>query len=238
MNGMFRQSMTWLHTWSGLVFCWVLYLVFVTGTLGYFDNEIDHWMQPEYTLEPSVPITQSVTAGQSYLQQAGADADSWFITPARDRDALYLNVFWRTPDPENEGQTLFEQENLSNVNGAPLAEPRDTTGGQTLYRMHYNLHYLPSRIGFYFVAVATMIMFVGLITGVIAHKKIFADFFTFRWAKGQRSWLDMHNLRSILSPCSSSSKTKPTMISSSSAICRTNSKSWKKKARSLICGRP
>ncbi|MEM8548777.1 MAG: PepSY-associated TM helix domain-containing protein, partial [Pseudomonadota bacterium] len=28
-------------------------------------------------------------------------------------------------------------------------------------------------------------------------KKIFKDFFTFRWARGQRSWLDLHNLASV-----------------------------------------
>ncbi|MEM9335787.1 MAG: PepSY-associated TM helix domain-containing protein, partial [Pseudomonadota bacterium] len=47
MKGGFRQSMTWLHTWTGLLFCWILYFMFVTGTLGYFDTEIDHWMAPE-----------------------------------------------------------------------------------------------------------------------------------------------------------------------------------------------
>ncbi|MEM7278599.1 MAG: PepSY-associated TM helix domain-containing protein, partial [Pseudomonadota bacterium] len=43
----------------------------------------------------------------------------------------------------------------------------------------------------------TLIMFVAMITGIIAHKKIFKDFFTFRPRKGQRSWLDMHNLLSV-----------------------------------------
>ncbi|MCU0882908.1 MAG: PepSY domain-containing protein, partial [Hyphomonadaceae bacterium] len=41
-------------------------------------------------------------------------------------------------------------------------------------------------------------MFVALITGVIVHKKIFADFFTFRPGKGQRSWLDAHNVASVV----------------------------------------
>jgi len=47
------------------------------------------------------------------------------------------------------------------------------------------------------IAVITMVMFVGLLTGIVAHKKIFADFFTFRWARGQRSWLDLHNLLAV-----------------------------------------
>ena len=46
-HGKFRQSMAWLHTWSGLVLSLILYFVFITGTFGYFNSEIDHWMQPE-----------------------------------------------------------------------------------------------------------------------------------------------------------------------------------------------
>jgi hypothetical protein len=41
-------------------------------------------------------------------------------------------------------------------------------------------------------------MFVALITGIITHKKIFKDFFTFRPRKGQRSWLDGHNAVGVL----------------------------------------
>jgi uncharacterized iron-regulated membrane protein len=41
-------------------------------------------------------------------------------------------------------------------------------------------------------------MLVALITGIIAHRRIFRDFFTFRPAKGQRSWLDGHNALGVL----------------------------------------
>ncbi len=40
-------------------------------------------------------------------------------------------------------------------------------------------------------------MLVAIISGVIAHKKIFKDFFTFRPGKGLRSWLDFRNFRAV-----------------------------------------
>jgi hypothetical protein len=43
----FRQSMSWVHTWTGLVMGWLLFAVYVTGALSYFRNEITVWMQPE-----------------------------------------------------------------------------------------------------------------------------------------------------------------------------------------------
>ena len=31
----FRQAMAWLHTWAGLTFGWLLFAIFLTGTLAY-----------------------------------------------------------------------------------------------------------------------------------------------------------------------------------------------------------
>jgi len=74
---------------------------------------------------------------------------------------------------------------------------RATGGGQLLYRMHYLLHYVPDDAGVWAVGVCTMLMLIAIVSGIITHKKIFVDFFTFRPAKGQRSWLDAHNLVSV-----------------------------------------
>lgn len=197
MNGSFRQSMTWLHTWSGLVFCWFLYFMFVTGTLGYFDVEIDQWMAPETPPAKIIPAKESIAIAQEYLTEAGKGAERWFIRPAEGRETPHLRMFWEEPEKEDGSRGEFHNVILDVDTGQPLAEPRETTGAQTLYRMHYRLHYLPGQVGFYLMALMTMMMFVGLITGVIAHKKIFSDFFTFRVKKGQRSWLDLHNLLAV-----------------------------------------
>jgi uncharacterized iron-regulated membrane protein len=74
---------------------------------------------------------------------------------------------------------------------------RKTGGGHLLYRMHYMLHYVPYDVAIRLVGVCTMLMLMAIVTGVVTHKKIFVDFFTFRPGKGQRSWLDAHNLISV-----------------------------------------
>ncbi|MEL7046634.1 MAG: PepSY-associated TM helix domain-containing protein, partial [Pseudomonadota bacterium] len=204
MNGAFRQSMTWLHTWTGLVFCWILYFMFVTGTLGYVDAEIDRWMKPEQIAPQQAAPAEAITVAARYLQREAPGADRWFITPPGGRDAPHLRVFWQLPTPENaetppDPESLRGQELLDLDTGEPLPEVRETGGGQVLYRMHYLLHYLDRDIAYRFIGVVTMLMFVGLITGIVVHKKIFKEFFTFRPGKGQRSWLDMHNLLSVTS---------------------------------------
>ena len=47
MNPDFRKSMIWLHTYSGLVLGWLLFTIFLTGSLSYFNPEISQWMKPE-----------------------------------------------------------------------------------------------------------------------------------------------------------------------------------------------
>ena len=75
MAGM-RQAMTPVHTWSGLVLGWLLVFVFVTGTAGYFDTEIDRWMHPERPVAPQVEGTATAVAhGVDYLRTHAAGAD-------------------------------------------------------------------------------------------------------------------------------------------------------------------
>ncbi|MCY4123204.1 MAG: PepSY-associated TM helix domain-containing protein [Acidobacteria bacterium] len=199
MIGKFRVSMTWLHTWTGLVVCWLLYFLFVTGTLGYFDTELDLWMTPEAPVAEATPLDTNIAVAQQRLGDVAEGADRWFLYPVRSREWPHLRVYWQSP-PAAEGEPVrYGDENLDVATGLPLPDVRETGGGQTLYRMHYNLHYLPERLGFYIIAVATMVMFVGLLTGVVAHRQIFAEFFTFRWARGQTSWLDAHNLLAVAS---------------------------------------
>ena len=199
MNGTFRQSMTWLHTWVGLVLCWILYFMFVTGTAGYFDNEIDRWMKPELPVAEPVSLRESLRVGHARLQQQAPDADRWILTPPSERETPYLRVFWQAAATET-GDDAPERvnEQLDIDTGAPFAESaRATGGGQTLYRMHYALHYIPFEAAFRVIGLITLLMFVGLVTGIVAHKKIFTSLFTFRPGRGQRSWLDMHNLMSV-----------------------------------------
>ena len=47
-----RQTMTWLHTWFGLVLGFVLVVVFFFGALSVFDREIDRWAIASSRFEP------------------------------------------------------------------------------------------------------------------------------------------------------------------------------------------
>lgn len=182
-----RQSMAWLHTWSGLLLTWLLFFIFLTGTLGYFDTAIDRWMKPELPYNASFDdFTPAIDAAQTYLQDNAINATSWYLTLPEPRNP-YLHVKWYGTQT---GEALFD------IMGNRLSH-RQTSGGQWLYELHFKLHYLPIKLAYWIVCCASIVMLVALISGVIIHKKILIDFFTFRTGKRARTWLDLHNLLSV-----------------------------------------
>jgi len=189
----FRQAMAWLHTWAGLIFGWLLFAIFLTGTLSYFKDEITHWMQPEVQAHP-LDNARSLAAAQTYLQQQAPNAARWFITlPSRREPGL--SVMWQDKvDPGKRGN--FVEKLIDPVSGEQI-QARESMGGEFFYRFHFQLQ-MPYPWGRWLSTIAAMVMFVALITGIITHKKIFKDFFTFRPRKGQRSWLDGHNAVGVL----------------------------------------
>ena len=189
----FRQATAWLHTWTGLVVGWLLFAIFLTGTLAYFKDEISHWMQPEVPVR-AVSNQDSLTLAQQYLQHHAAGAGRWVISLPNARDPG-LSVSWQMPG--NEGRRgKRERTQLDPLTGEGI-HARDTRGGDFLYRFHFQLQ-MPHPWGRWLSTTAAMLMLVALVTGIITHKKIFKDFFTFRPRKGQRSWLDGHNAVGVL----------------------------------------
>jgi uncharacterized iron-regulated membrane protein len=193
----FRQSMAWLHTYAGLLVGWVLYFMFLTGTLGYFDTEIDRWMRPQRPLATApVSFADSVDVARRRLGQVADGADQWFINPAVGRDNPDLRIFYRPPPDADGKRGASTNELLDTATGEPLSY-RETGGGQVLYQMHYELYYMPAALAYWIAGVCAMFMLVALITGIVVHRKIFKDLFTFRPGKQQRSWLDAHNVLGV-----------------------------------------
>lgn len=189
-----RQSMSWLHTWSGLIFGWVLFAMFLTGTLSFFRPEITRWMQPEIQVK-AAPTLESVAMAQRYLTEHAPDAKRWFITPPSDREPEILLLYQvQKPKP---GERGFVRAKLDPQTGQAV-EGRETRGGDFFYRFHFELE-TAFPWGRWLASIAGMFMLVAIISGIITHKKIFADFFTFRPKKGgQRAWMDGHNALSVL----------------------------------------
>ena len=191
-----RQTMSDLHTWAGLLCGWLLYAMFLTGTVSYFKDEISQYMRPELHRPAQTP--DPAEAAQRIVGQLGQIAPGstqWSMRLPDERHAT-VSSFWRLPRGEGKGGRGFDDATFDSVTGQKVAA-RDTVGGEFFYRFHFQFHYMPVRWGRWLAGFCAMFMLVAIVSGVITHKKIFTDFFTFRWGKGQRSWLDAHNALSV-----------------------------------------
>lgn len=193
-----RQSMSWLHTWVSLLLGWLLYAIFLTGTLSFFQNEITVWMKPElHQSLTNQTQQQQLQTALNTLQQTAPTAASWNINlPTARQTTTGINVQKEGEQQNQRGGGRNGGKNYDTVTGEEITA-RETRGGSFLYRFHFELYGMERNTARWIVGIATMFMFVAIISGIITHKKIFKDFFTFRPGKGQRSWLDAHNATAV-----------------------------------------
>jgi len=191
MEPSFRASMTWLHTWAGLVLGGVLFAIFWTGTLSVFDREIDRWMAPMTRLAaPKSGV--SIEALRPLLERAAAaQARTLFLHLPTEREPT-IRLTYR--DASGSARLVLDP-----ANGAALPDPGTLAGSQFLYPFHYMLHVRLWQLGIWLVGLSSMAMLALCVSGVIVHRKIFADFFTFRAdKKPRRLILDLHNVTGVL----------------------------------------
>lgn len=189
-RGGVRPRVTWLHTWAGLLAAWVLYAVFWTGSLAFYREELTAWMQPEAPPQArEVDVAALSDRIVAHLASAAPGATRWSIE-LPDARRLTPTAYWS--GPAGAGQQAYDS-----TTAAPRTA-RATAGGEFFYRFHYQLHHMPYQWGRWIVGFASLLGLVAMVSGVVVHKKLFADFFTFRAGKGRRSWLDAHNALSVL----------------------------------------
>ena len=181
-----RQSMSGLHTWSGLLVSWLLFVVIFSGSLSCFEPELTRWMLPQLheAQQPAVGVDQVHAA----LVERAPKAHAYWMLPPTERGP-YWTAGWVPSD-----LSAFRSFLIDAQTGEELPK---TVGGGFFFELHYALH--AGTLGIYIVGIAGMFMLVALVSGVIVHRRIFKDFFTLRpKAARQRSWLDAHNVLGVI----------------------------------------
>lgn len=225
----FRLSMAWLHTWFGLVLGYVLMACFFFGSLSVFDREIDRWAIPETRFQPQpMPsfdrVLRPIFARLQPDAERYADELARLMDPAAlakggvpPRASLKAEQYWAYTthrDPVLRMGADFgvpspkDPEAHNHVGGSATIDPRSgrllsgnplKLGSEFFYPMHYSLHLHWKDLGYWIVGLAALVMLAALVSGVVMHRKIFREFFTFRPNKHtQRSALDLHNLTGVV----------------------------------------
>lgn len=215
----FRLSLTWLHTWFGLVLGFVLMVAFFFGSLSVFDREIDRWSLPETRIAAQpMPSFDAVLAEQfrsmtepDPVQLAAAAhrvtqplperlaQSSWNAYTTHRDPVLLMYVGFAVPHSTLPDDMVFEDLTLDPRDGKRLRKDQLALGSGFFYPMHYGLNFTWHDIGYWIVGLSAMAMLAALVSGVVMHRKLFREFFTFRPGRQLlRGTLDLHNLTGVV----------------------------------------
>lgn len=215
----FRLSMAWLHTWFGLVLGFVLMAVFFFGALSVFDREIDRWAIPESRFAPQPmpsfdnllrPVFESMQPDKEEVDLARDKVNgpmperfetvvTWGAYTTH-RDPV-LNVFagYEVPNAKEPDVIVWGDRTIDPRTGVAFPDDQLKVGSQFFYPLHYSLNLHWMNLGYWIVGFASLVMLAALVSGVVMHRKIFRELFTFRPKKStQRSTLDLHNLTGVV----------------------------------------
>lgn len=186
-----RRRMGGVHDWAGVLLGGLLFVIFWMGTLSVFDRELDRWMMPATRL-PAPQAAPTLDAVASVAQAlVPPDARQWRIDWATPRTPV-LRLSWQT----REGSR--QQRHLDPASLAVIEDPGSLGASGFFFPLHYGLHIGWKDLGKWLVGLAGMGMLVLLASGIVIHRKLLADFFTFRPRKRlPRSSLDLHNLTGV-----------------------------------------
>lgn len=190
----FRARMSTVHTWAGLVLSCLLFAIFWTGTLSVFDKEIDRWMMPHTRIQVDNAMPLSVDRQIiPLLAERSEGAKAWTIVlPAERRPFLTLAY-------DSAKSHIAQRNSFHPITLEQLPAPNTLGASNFIYPFHHNLTLRQNNIGALLVGIASMGMLCLLISGIVIHRRIFADFFTLRLLRGfGRANLDIHNLTGVV----------------------------------------
>ena len=120
-------------------------------------------------------------------------------TTHRDPVLSMFAEFAVTNNPREPNDHVHGHLTLDPRTGKVLSHDRLRIGSGFFYPMHFRLHLEWKNLGTWIVGLAALVMLAALVSGVVMHRRIFRELFTFRPNKQtRRSTLDLHNLTGVV----------------------------------------
>ena len=166
--------------------------IFWTGSLSVFDREIDRWMMPEtrFVLDGLPPRFDTVRQTVQAVLPEGVRR--WEAVLPSPRQPV-VRIYYQDTDG------VFTMRDLDPTGTRLLPDAGTWAGTRFVFPFHYRLHLDWARIGTWMVGFCGMAMLIALVSGVIIHRRIFTDFFTYRPdRKLARSSLDLHTVTGVI----------------------------------------
>ena len=170
------------HSSLGLAFAALIYLICLSGSIAVFAHEFQRWESARGPHVTDVTPDAVQTAFAGAIAAGGAGVEHVYITlPSADFPRLLLHV-----DADQ------DREFLADASGK-IAPGKDFAWTEFITRLHINLH-LPVTWGIFLVGLIGVALLSSLISGILAHPRIFRDAFHLRLGGSKRlQEADLHN---------------------------------------------
>lgn len=184
-----------------------------------FDREADRWAIPQSRFAPQPmpsfgkvlrPVFESMQPTRESIERMRGKVDGpmperfdtvrrWGAYTTHRDPVLGLYAGYVMPNAKDPEDGVWGNRTIDPRTGAALPDDRLKVGAASFYPLHYSLNFHWKNLGTWIVGFAALMMPVALASGVVMHRKIFREFFTFRPQKTtQRSALDLHNMTGVV----------------------------------------
>lgn len=172
------------HSSLGLAFAAAIYLVCLTGSIAVFTREFQRWETPTLPRLSAVSTQAVERAYGTVVARAGGRLEHVFIAlPGGDQTLLTV-----TPDTDRDDDKPWAADGEGRLVGQ-VASPWT----EFLTTLHINLH-LPRTWGLFLVGLIGVALLSSLISGLLAHPRVFRDAFHLRLGGSRRlQEADLHN---------------------------------------------
>lgn len=180
-----------VHTWTGLLAGFALFVAFYAGALTVFHHDIALWQSPPWRSEPArdVPVQGMIDRLLAAHPQAAKDFGIVLAPPGTSQGPY---AYWN--DGEEHFATADKLDRPTDDEGATRGKLADF-----IYALHDSLG-IPV-VGLYLMGVVSVIYGLALISGLLIHlPQLLGDLFALRPGRNlKRLWQDAHNAIGVLS---------------------------------------
>jgi uncharacterized iron-regulated membrane protein len=186
------RTFTTVHTWTGLLAGFALFIAFYAGAITMFHDPIDTWALPKAELADAQVMDKAGAMMADIVAKHPAARESIGVTYAAGHPSHEVAAYWMEKDGTWMTQAIDDAD-------AHDAEDHEHGLADFVYELHYDLG-IPE-IGIYLMGIVSVIYGLALLTGVLIHlPNLLREMFALRPGHNlKRLWQDAHNVIGILS---------------------------------------
>jgi uncharacterized iron-regulated membrane protein len=178
-----------VHTWTGLIAGFALFVAFYAGALTVFHDDIAAWQNPPWRSARDANVPVSTLIDRVIAQHPETRDDFGIVLPSDGAHAAY--AYWQ------------DKNNARFATASEMTAPSDVAGRGDLADFVYALHDslgLPV-VGLYLMGIVSVLYGLALVSGLLIHlPQLVKDLFAMRVGHNmKRLWQDAHNAIGVLS---------------------------------------